>query len=562
MRFSRPRFFYRLVRLARSLAPIATMVPVAALALGCVSQRGFTPVGAGQVTSSGHAAVGAPGTGTVALAPAVTVPADLPDADLRIDYQIWLPRAMEVRWQVTCGGRTVDGQAGETFEAYQARRLAELRAERERAQRAAAQVGSVVGGALLGQQAVTASAGGPGASAQAGVAVDGRAAGAAAGAATVSTDVALAPDDVGQGYRRGHVELLSAPPGACTMDVTPLVRAPEAAVDGASAGDGAAIAAAPAPMIDPMIDPALITGTFSVARRDDPARRRAIVARQGALELRGSLRASLVAAGADADLEAARARNRARAETALAAQTAATAEARAAEDARRAREEAAFEARRARVQARVALRLEAEARARARAEARLEAARSTRLELVAYLERCGGDPHRRARLEAEARARAELALELSARRRSLAFELRGRLHASLVAAGADPELRDRLFAESVREANARAAARDRAEALAAAEARARAVARAEADRAARAEADRRLAIALELRGRISAGLVASGARLRPPMPPQIDENPGPPPVADATWIGGGWVWSGARDTGGRGAIRRAIRYGR
>ena len=94
------------------------------------------------------------------------------------------------------------------------RRLAELRAERERAQRNAAAVGSLVGRAVLGEQAATVSTGGPGANAQAGVAVDGAVVGAAAGAATVSTDVALAAEDVGAGYRKGSVELSGVPAGA------------------------------------------------------------------------------------------------------------------------------------------------------------------------------------------------------------------------------------------------------------------------------------------------------------------------------------------------------------
>src|SRR5688572_15744228 len=78
MRFSRPRLFYGLVRMARAILPMA-----AVFAVGC-AHRGYTPIGAGQVTSSGHAASAAPGAGGAALAPTVAVPGDLPQADLRV----------------------------------------------------------------------------------------------------------------------------------------------------------------------------------------------------------------------------------------------------------------------------------------------------------------------------------------------------------------------------------------------------------------------------------------------------------------------------------------------
>lgn len=549
MRFSRPRFFYGLVRLARSLFAVGCLVPLAALTLGCV-HRGYVPLGTGQVTSGGPVASAAPGAG--ALSPTVVVPADLPEADLRIDYQLWLPRAMEVTWQLRCGqspteggggvllsrsgsgstpgptdrsrGRAdpgpasvvVEGEAGETFEAYRARRLAELAAERQRAQRAAAQVGSLLGGAVLGQPSATVAASAPGATVQAGVVVDGAAVGAAAGAALVSTEVALAPDDVGQGYRHGHVELGAVPAGTCTMAVAPRVRSVEPAVDG-----GVAVASAPPAGA---IDPALLAGTFSVARKDDPGKRRALIAARGAIELRGTLRTALVATGADADLEAARARNRSRAAAAAAVLEAEL-------DARQARARAELDARQARAQADLDLRMELETQARVRARIRLEGVAMTRGAVIEYLGTCGGDVHHRERWEAEAQARAELELELTARRQRVAIDVRGQLHASLIAAGADPGWRARQLDLAARAAEARIAYQAELEARAA----------------------RRLALAAEVRGQLTAALVAGGARLRPPMPPIPYEEPGAPPVSGLVWVGGGYVWSGASWdwTGGR-----------
>ena len=518
---------------------------LAVLAVGCVHGAGYTPVGSGQITSGGHVASAAPGSG--AAAPTVAVPGDLPEADLRIDYEVWLPRAMEVSWRVHCADVVVEGEAGETFEAYRTRRLAELVAERDKARRNAAQVGAIVGNALLGQQAAVVSTNGPGASAQAGVAVDGAAAGAAAGAAMVATDVALAPDDVGQGYRRGHVELARVPAGTCSMEVAPLVRARD---------DGSEVAIA--------IDPALLVGTFQVARRDDPGKRRAIVATRGAIELRGAMRTSLVASGADADAEAAHARNVARAEAAAAARQAEL-EARLAVEAR-ARAEAEARARvelDARLEIDARARVEAEARAEAevrlrfeaeqRARVRLHGVAMTRTRVIEYLGTCGGDVHHRERLEAEAHARAELELELRARRQQIAFELRGRLHASLIAHGADPALRARLLEDAVRAANARAARQVELDAeamqrsrIAAAEA-ARRAEMAAAEAARRTEmAARRAAQIAEVRGRVSATLIANGAVLRPPMPDLPSQEPGIPPASGAVWVAGTWHWSGVR----------------
>lgn len=522
MRFSRPRFFYGLIRLARSIAAIGCLLPLAALALGCV-HRGYVPLGTGQVTSGGPVASAAPGAG--GLSPTVVVPADLPEADLRVDYQLWLPRAMEVSWQLRCGQVVVEGEAGETFEAYRTRRLAELVAERERARQQAAQVGSLIGGAVLGQPTATVAATAPGASAQAGVVVDGAAVGAAAGASMVSTEVALAPDDVGQGYRHGHVELAAVPAGTCTMAVAPRVRPVAPPIEGEA-------------VIAPVaIDPALLVGTFSVARRDDPGKRRALVADRGAIELRGTLRIALVATGADADLEAARARNRARAEAAAAV-------AQAEFDARAAVAQAERDARAAHLQVALDAHMELETQARVRARVRREGAAMTRSAVIAYLGTCGGDVHHRERLAAEARAQAEFEVELTARRQRAAIDVRGQLHAWLIVAGADPGQRARQLDDAARAAEAQMGARIAYQADLEARTQAQFDARIAYRAALEARSARRLTLIAEVRGQLTASLIAGGARLRSPMPPIPYEEPGPPPVSGLVWIGGAYEWSG------------------
>ena len=68
--FVRPRFFYGLLRLARSLTAVGVVVS-ATVATGCVAHRGYQPVGTGRVTAGDVAASAAPGAGN--LSPAVVV---------------------------------------------------------------------------------------------------------------------------------------------------------------------------------------------------------------------------------------------------------------------------------------------------------------------------------------------------------------------------------------------------------------------------------------------------------------------------------------------------------
>ena len=55
-------------------------------------------------------------------------------------------------------------------------------------------------------------------------------------------------------------------------------------------------------------------------------------------------------------------------------------------------------------------------------------------------------------------------------------------------------------------------------------------------------AQRRDQAALRARTAVTAQLLAAGAKLRPPMPPPKQEQPGTPPYPDAEWISGYWSW--------------------
>src|SRR5690606_15369788 len=120
--------------------------------------------------------------------------------------------------------------------------------ERERQRRA--QVGALVGGAVLGQAQAGAAVATPNATGQATVTVDGEAAGAAAAAATVTdAPIVLAPDDLGQGFRQGDIgfqlgDALGGEP-ACAMELAP---------------------------VDPAVDTTHLAGTFTVERWFDAKR--------------------------------------------------------------------------------------------------------------------------------------------------------------------------------------------------------------------------------------------------------------------------------------------------
>ena len=531
-----------------------------------------------QRLGTGHVTI----AGAPAAAPPLALPAQSPGGRYRVHYQIWLPRAMEVSWTLRCGGYEESGVAGETFEQYQVRRTAEIQAERQRERERRAQVGSLIGGAVLGQAQAGAAVATPNANAQATVTVDGAAAGAAAGAATVTdAPIVLAPDDLGQGFRQGDIGFQL----------------------GDALGDGAAACAMELAPIDPAADMSMLAGSYTVERWFDAKRAERVRVAGGVTTVRADLRARLVARGADPELAE---RKRAEAWARLQAEAAREAELRAAEeerqarlraveeerqaglraeqdarlaeqraidDARQAELRAAEDARLAAENARLAeeerlARLEIEAQARIRldfeAHIRMEV-NSTREALYVYYGTCGGNRHRREELR-EAEEQRRIRIEIEARMRlQMSIDIRARLRGGLIARGADPELRARLEVEARARAERDEAERRRRIALAEAETQRRAAieeaeqrrrraeaeaelqrrtaeeeARAAADLAAweaeQAEVARRIDIVAGVRAQMIDSLLAMGARLRPPMPPPVDD------AGHWTWGGAQWMW--------------------
>jgi hypothetical protein len=494
-----------------------------------------------------------------ALHAELVIPAEPADAYV-LDYEVRLPRAMELAFEIRCPGASRTGVLGETFEAYRTRRLAEL--EEERRRRAAA-VGSLVGAVLPGMDA-RAGATAPGGSAEAQATVR---PGEAAAQATLEAlpPAALPPGDAGARTLRDEFALDGATYGACVFVLASNV--PGQDVSGVAAdlvlrrridveAERAALAAADAEIrLRAGLD---LRAALEIDLEEGGATRRTLDDRRRiGLDLRASLAADLVAGGADPGL---RARERAEAERL-------TFEARAAAEAERTRaareraeaERLAFEARAA-VEAEARARLEAERLERARLEAEaIGIAWGVRTDLRASLIALGADPDlrrrefeenvrrnageaERLRLEREA----ALAIELEARREAerryrrdaqAALEVRAALLGDLVGLGADPEWRLQGAPEP---GGAEVAVDVRAE-------RARLLAEWTAERD-RAQAEWRnqegYETAVEVRARLRADLHAAGAVDRPPRPaPRREERP-PAPAEGAVWVPGEWTWSG------------------
>lgn len=434
-----------------------------------------------------------------------------------VAWTVTTPRALRLRWTVACGAASDTGVAGESFADYEARRLAELRAEKQREKDAVASVG----GALLGSVGAGATVRTPDTEASAEVHADGEAVGAAVADEIFSDDVALPPGDLGGGVLRGTITLRVDEPGACTLTV-----APE----------------------DPAEDPAGVSAGFEVTRSIDLAVERAherARRRDGALEVRGELTAALVAQGADPDYQRKRA-----AEVVAGLQVGvdldvqAQAELDAQVEASSPRLDAIAVRDRLRAslialgadpehQRRRAAELEAELRIRAELEAQAQAEVDAELRAEAAAREEARWLRDQARREAEDARRAELEAQLQ-----LALEVRGRLTASLLALGADPEFQRKRAAQLEVELRIRAEADARAQAEADAQLWAEGAAR---DRAA-AERRRRLDAALSVRVELLAYLEGLGAFAQPPMPAPMDEDHGTAPADGAVWIAGEWVW--------------------
>jgi hypothetical protein len=379
------------------------------LAAGCSSGLRYQAVGTGRVVAAGApTAVGPGGDPHAGLPATVALPPGLPHSTYDVRFEVWLARAAEVDWTLTCGSAMASGVVGEPFEAYRARRLVELRRQREEAQRQAAAVGAAVGELVLGQTTATVAAATPNASAEATATVDGAAVGAAVGASAVSTDVELAPGDVGAGLHRGRATVVVPDAEATTCALVVAPREPDLSA----------------------------TGQFHVARQDDRAQREAVAHAKIAVAARADLYAQLQHRIATAR------------PAVIAVQVAAAPPPVAIDAALEARVDVEWAAEEARARALAEARAAA---ARAQAEAHRQIAQ-TRFELVATLERRGASRDYHARIAGVCRG------------------TRARLRDELIADGADPELRLRLrlaaTAERERRAAAAAAERARLEALA------------------------------------------------------------------------------------------------
>lgn len=443
------------------------------------------------------------GAGAVDSASTATSGMMLSPGNYELVLHVDVPRAQVVDWTVTCPGTERHGTLGEPFEAYRERRLAQLRADRERQRRNTAAITGAVIGAVAPDVHAHGHASGPSGYATVDATVSGEAVGAAAGTAiadaTVSDIVELPPGDVGAARLTTKLHVALAEPGACTLTA--------------------------------IADDPHVVAAFDVVHVRDlraEARARELAAKEEAHRVRGQLTAQLVAYGADATLRQRRLEAEARARAEAEARARARAHAKAQAEAKlRAEAEARARAERqaqldaeARVRAEARAKADLEARARLQIELRLrQEALRTRSELYTYLVgTCGADPHHRQRLREEREARRRVEREEREARMRIEYEARLR-------AEREREARLRLERER-REARLRAE-RERQMAI-------------EAERA------RRIELALEVRADLRAYLVSLGARERPPMPAPLPENPGPPPFAGAEWVAGAWRWTGGQ----------------
>jgi hypothetical protein len=472
------------------------------------------PRQAAAATADG-AAVAAPGAGGI----------QLPQGSYDLSMQFDIPRAQRIEWRVQCPGADLVGAVGEPYDAYRARRLDELRAQREREHaRLVAAARSVVVEAAppppprprgvvrvrtpAGELIVVGSAqpAMPPVSPPLPPAV-------VAEPPPVEQVTELPPGDTGRGRLGATIRVDTSAPGVCAIT---------AATDDAN-----------------------VLASFQVVRVHDlraEARQTRTAQHTGAIELRTRVRSQLVAFGADetarqrrleaqarvraeadarAELQArARAQLELRAHVEVNARAEAELRVTAEADARRRQARIdAEDARRARLEREAWVRWNAEAPQRARAELVVRwrtQAYATRESVIGWLvTQCHADPGRRANLELQARAE------------------RDRVHAERVRIREERELQIRLRLE------ARDAERARI--------------RAERDERAAREAQlvaelehRRIDDALRVRVQLTGALVAMGARLRPPRPEAPFENPGSPPFDGARWTAGSWAWSGTQ----------------
>lgn len=418
-------------------------------------------------------------------APAAGIPVGQGAYDVRLHFD--MPRAQLVEWQVQCPGAESQGSLGEPFEAYRTRRLAQLKADRERDRQTAGAVTSLLVGAIAPNVSAQGQAGPVRADAE----MSGQAVGNAAGTAVASSidmNIELAPGDVGGGPAETVVHVVTSAPGACVVTA--------------------------------VADDPNVGGRFELVHIRDleaEARTRDVAIDNADVHARAALTTQLVAFGGDPALRQKQRDDAASARAVAEAKAGAEASARAEADLvieRRHEAEA-----NARAEASLVIERQHAAAALSLEQRELRIAMEVRMRWRVLLISWGADVEYRARMRAQAG-------QLEARRYRIAMETRMRWRVLLISWGADLEYRAKL------EARARIEHDRRIAELAAAD----------------AELARRQAMSLELamraRLQLRASLVAMGARERPPMPALRTEIAGTAPFDGATWIAGRWTWTG------------------
>ncbi len=477
------------------------------LGSGCASQIRTELVG------TGNGLVTTRTTTSVPLAGAGGLP--LRRGTYNFDLRFGVPRAQVVAWKISCPGAELAGEVGETFDAFRERRLKVIEADREQQRKAyeaaieqpppeptTTTTTVVTPPATVGARVMTPLGR---------VVVRGSAPPTTTTIIRTSTPVRVLPAPPPD----GPIELRAGDDGHGTFP---------ASVDLTTTADGVCT-------ITALADDPNVSAFYSVIhvrdlRVEEAERKQAVYT--GAVAVRTKLTTSLVTYGAD---QGARQRRR-EAEGRLRADVEAR---RGAELARR-RE--------------IELRVSVDARRRSDSDAALEAER-TRLRMIAEAEQT------RIRLEAEARihweagASERMRIALIVRLRDRAVFYRGSYITWLIGeCHADPGRRGRIQMEldAVRLERERVIAlrieMERQERLRIRIEHDRQIAR---EIARLAELERqRFDEALRVRTSLIGGLVAYGARIRPPRPAPFPEAPGALPFDGAVWSSGRWAWVSLR----------------
>jgi hypothetical protein len=532
------------------------VVPVAA----CAPRYRTEVVGAGNalVTSRSAAGSTAPGAG-------IQLPRGSYDLAMRFD----IPHAQIIDWRVSCPGVDEHGAVGEAYDAYRTRRLDELRARREADRKRMAAVTGAIAGAVAPRVRTETRVVTPSGE----VVVRREVVTPVVVEPPPPVDVVVLPDwDTGRGTLGAKIHIDTHGDGACAITAAAddtnirasfqVVRIHDLGLEAAERKQASFVGAV---AVRGRIAAQLVTyGADESARQrrlDAAAHARAEAEARAGAEARARAEAELrVSAEATARAEAdARLRLEAKARADAEASARAKAEARAGAEARarieaelRVSTEASERALRLRLEAEAHARWVAEAPARARAELIVRQrtyAYTLRSHLVAWLvTECHADAGRRARLELERTERDRvLAIRIEAERvereRLLAIRIEAeRVERMRIEAIHQRELAIRLDAE-----RAQVAERDRIRAI---HERELAI-RLDAERAERARKaalvaeleQRRIDGALRIRTQLTGYLVASGARIRPPRPEALAENPGSAPFPGARWTFGHWSWT-------------------